>query len=32
LIRIELPQAGYIAASGKPFAATAVARMLGELR
>ena len=31
-IAIEPAKAGYIAASGKPFAATAVARMLGELR
>lgn len=30
-IALELQKDGYISASGKPFAATAVARMLGEL-
>src|SRR4051812_44769099 len=31
-IAVELEKAGYLSRSGKPYGATAVARMLGELR
>lgn len=30
-ISVELEKAGFVSQTGKPFAATAVARMLGEL-
>jgi hypothetical protein len=31
-IAVELEKAGYVSRSGKPYGATAVARMLGELQ
>jgi hypothetical protein len=31
VISAELAEAGFVSCTGKPFAATAVARMLGEL-
>ena len=31
-IAAELEKAGYVSRSGKPYGATAIARMLGELR